>query len=140
MTTVSSLHVNIQTKDVSGADTDGDVYLGLAGREFSLDTSADDFEAGSARAYHLGDGPTFKMRPSMTRACRRQVENADRFPVWIRFQPRSRGDNWVLSRATVTVNDTFFPMWDTAEWLPFTDGIQLGVHSGLYALLLGHSD
>ncbi len=41
MVDINSVHVNIQTGSVSGGGTDGDVYVGFAGREFRLDTSAD---------------------------------------------------------------------------------------------------
>jgi len=141
MTPITSLHVTIQTVATSGAGTDGDVYLGFGGREFSLDSTADDFEAGSSRTYRLGAGATVQnaavndpRRPQLT------VENVDRFPVWVRFQPQGCEDSWILGRATVTVNDRLFPMWDTAEYIAQSSGIRLGTHSGLFVHLLRHGD
>ena len=54
MTQIESIQVNINTGDESCAGTDGDNYLGVCGREFHLDTSADDFERGSSHQYVLG--------------------------------------------------------------------------------------
>jgi hypothetical protein len=141
MTAVRSLHVSIQTSGASGAGTDGDVYVGFGGREFSLDTSADDYEAGSSRVYRLGDGATvLNAAVNDPRSPQLVAENADRFPVWLRFSPQNREDNWILSRAVVTVNDALFPMWDTAEYISPRTGLRLGVHSGLFVHLLRHSD
>jgi hypothetical protein len=141
MTAITSLLVNVQTHASAGAGTDGDVYVGFAGREFWLDTNADDFEAGSSRTYRLGDGSNVRNPDDNDpRDPALQVEMADRFPVWVRFTPRSRTDNWVLARATITLNDRLFPMWDTAEWLAIRSGLTLGERSGLVAFLLRHQD
>ncbi len=141
MTAITSIHVTIQTSGASGAGTDGDVYLGFAGREFSLDTTADDFEAGSSRTYRLGDGANVQNAAvNDPRTPQLAVENADRFPVWVRFAPQGREDNWILGRASVTVNGRLFPMWDTAEHLSQRTGIRLGTHSGQFAYLLRHND
>ena len=48
MAQIESIQVNIETGDESGGGTDGSIYVGVGGREFHLDTSADDFERGSA--------------------------------------------------------------------------------------------
>jgi hypothetical protein len=141
MAAITSIQVSIQTMDTSGAGTDGDVYLGFSGREFYLDTTADDFERGSSRTYRLGDGPNVLFASvNDPRKPQLAVENVDRFPVWIRFVPRGRDDNWILGRAVVTLNDRLFPMWDTAEYISFREGIQLGTHSGLFVHLLRHND
>ncbi len=141
MTAITSLHVTISTRSVSGAGTDGDVYLGFGGREFSLDTTADDFEAGSSRTYRLGSGATVQNAAvNDPRTPQLTVENVDRFPVWVRFQPQGREDNWILGRATVTLNDRLFPLWDTAEYIGQGVGIRLGTHSGLFVHLMRHID
>lgn len=136
MTDITSVQVNIQTMDVSGAGTDGDVYVSFSGREFYLDTTADDFERGSSRTYRLGDGANVLFASvNDPRKPQLQVENVDRFPVWVRFEPRGRDDTWFLARAVVTINDRLFPMWDTAEYIPFQEGIRLGTHAGQFVYL-----
>lgn len=141
MTALTSLQLTLQTGDLSGAGTDGDVYLGFAGREFSIDTSADDFERNSARTYRFGEGATvLNASVNDPREPAFEVENAARFPTYVRFQPQSRTDNWLLARATVTVNGGLFPMWDTAEHFSQRRGLWLGVRSGLVVHLLLHED
>jgi hypothetical protein len=138
-TSIQSIHLNIQTGDLSGAGTDGDIYLGICGREFRADTTADDFERGSTRLYIFGDGAN--VLNASTNDPREQqllLANVDGLPVYVRFQPRNSGDNWRLQRATVTLNGLLFPMWDTASFLQ--RGIWLGTRSGLYVHLPRHQD
>jgi hypothetical protein len=49
MTAIMQIRVQLNTGTPSGAGTNGDVYLGICGREFHLDTSADDFERSAKR-------------------------------------------------------------------------------------------
>jgi len=141
MTALTTIQLVLQTADDSGAGTDGDVFLGLAGREFTIDTTADDFERGDARTYRLGDGANVRNAAvNDPRSPALQVESIDRFPAYVRFQPQNRSDNWHLTRASVTVNGGLFPMWDTAEHLSPRVGLWLGVRSGLVAHLLRHTD
>jgi hypothetical protein len=143
MTKINTIKVNIETGDLSGAGTDGDVYVGVAGREFFLDTTRDDFERGSSRQYVLGSGSN--VNNAGVNDPRKQnllVEAVDFFPVYIRFQPESRGDNWQLQRAVLTLNEDFFPQWDSAG-IVFADpaqGIVLGVRAGLVVHLPRHAD
>ena len=58
MPRIESIHLHIQTGKLSRAGTNGDVYLGLCGREFHIDSKANDFEAGSARVYVFGTSAT----------------------------------------------------------------------------------
>ena len=98
MPRVDTIRINIQTGNLSGAGTDGDVYVGVCGREFSLDTTRDDFERGSSREYVLGAGANVNNAP--VNDPRKQillVENVDSAPVFIRFQPRNRSDNWAAA-------------------------------------------
>jgi hypothetical protein len=125
---------HIETGILSGAGTDGDVYLGVCVREFSIDSKEDDFERGAGRSYVLGDGAD--VRNADVNDPRKQLlftENVDQFPVYIRFQPRSRSDNWQLQRADVRFNNALSPEWDTFSFVVDDpqEGIWLGVRSGL---------
>lgn len=137
--TIQRIQLLIQTGTESGAGTDGDIYLGICGREFHADTTADDFENGSSRTYVFGDGANvLNASTNDPREQRLPVARVDALPVYIRFQPRSSGDNWRLRLATVTLNGLSFPLWETASVL--IDGIWLGQRSGLYLHLLKHRD
>ncbi len=143
MTAIETITLQIQTADKDGAGTDGDVYLGVCGREFRTDTSADDYERDSSREYVFGDGANINNASvNDPRVPQLHLENADRFPVYIRFQPTSRTDNWKLLRAEVSFNGAFFPRWDTGDLIPFDErgGIWLGTRSGLWVHIARHSD
>ena len=110
MPQIETIALNLQTGDISGAGTDGDVYLGVCGREFSIDTTRDDFERGSSREYVLGDSSNVNNAAvNDPRKQRLFVENVDNFPVYVRFQPQTRSDNWQLQRATLWFNGRLFP-------------------------------
>jgi hypothetical protein len=133
MPQINSIQLHLETGDLSGAGTDGDVYLGLCGREFSIDTTRDDFEGGSGRTYVLGENADIRNAEfNDPRAHGLFTENVARFPVYIRFQPQTRSDNWQLLRADVRFNDSLHIDWDTRPFIPAgSEGIWLGVRSGL---------
>lgn len=58
MAPIETLRFNLQTANASGAGTDGDIYLGICGREFKVDSTEDDFEQESSRTYRFGGRPT----------------------------------------------------------------------------------
>ena len=138
MPQINIIELHLATGSLSGAGTDGDVYLGLCGREFSIDSTSDDFQGGSSRTYVLGEGAN--IRNAEVNDPRRQqlfTENVPNFPVYIRFQPRDRGDNWQLQRADVRFNGSLHIDWDTVPFVVNTEeeGIWLGVRSGLFVHL-----
>ncbi len=141
MTEISSIKVNLETGDKSGAGTDGDVYLGFAAREFFLQTSGDDYERGSSISYVFGEGANvLNAESNDPRTMRVQVEAVNDFPVYIRFAPEKRDDRWLLQRAVVTVNDNLFPMWDTLDVLDVKEGIWMGIRSTLFLHFPEHAD
>jgi hypothetical protein len=136
---ITSIEFNLQTADVTGANTDGDVYLGSCGREFYVDSEDNDFQQGDGRTYIFGDGANVLV-PHLNdpRDPQLQLENIDCFPVYIRFQGEYKGDNWRLQRAVVRINNAPFPMWDTAELgIP---GIWMGARAGLFLYFTQHRD
>jgi hypothetical protein len=93
-------------------------YIWAYAGEFSIDSKEDDFESGAGRSYVLGDGAD--VRNADVNDPRKQLlftENVDQFPVYIRFQPRSRSDNWQLQRADVRFNNALSPEWDTFSFV-----------------------
>jgi len=115
MAKVTGVLCQIMTADVDGAGTDGNVYLGLGGREFRLDSREDDYERGSWREYVLADAspepnltiPQVRLRnwEKNDPTLRFPLETSDlaRTPVYIRFEPHSGFDSWNLFFAAVSV-------------------------------------
>lgn len=123
MERIKSIRLNLQTASVGGAGSDGDVYLGLCGREFYLDTDRDDFEPGTSINYVLGDGANIhNASQNDPREHLLFLENAYKLPCYIRFKGKDRGDQWRLLRAGVAINDHVLPTWDTASVIPFGAG------------------
>jgi PLAT/LH2 domain len=141
MAQIESIQVNINTGDESGAGTDGSIYVGLCGREFHLDTSADDFERGSSHKYLLGEGSDI-VNPAVNDPRKQflQVEDVDSFPVYVRFEPNNNGDNWNLARADLSLNENLFPRWETTGFVSDDEGIWLGQRSGNVVHLRKHQD
>ena len=141
MAQIESIHVNIETGDESGAGTDGSIYVGVCGREFHLDTSADDFEHGSSHEYVLGAGSDI-VNPAVNdpRKQSLQTEDVESFPIYVRFEPNNSGDNWNLARAEMSLNNDFFPRWVTETFISEAEGIWLGQRSGNVVHLRKHQD
>ena len=118
--------------NVSPPGTDGDVFLGIGGREFRLDTTADDFENFSDRTYILGSGANVN-NPLINdpRLPQLDTDLLDRTPVYIRFAPENRNDHWDLERVRVTVN----PGPQEVVYEANVGNLWLGVRSGTYCYL-----
>lgn len=139
MPRIITINVSIITGQDSGASTDGLVYVGVCGREFCANSQADDFERGASRIYLFGEGAN--VLHTDLNDPRKQVlltENVDKFPVYIRFQPRHGDDRWQLARAQLWLNDEFIPQWDSFGVLT-REGIWLSERSGLILHLPKHT-
>jgi hypothetical protein len=129
------------TGRMSGAGTDGSIFLGHCGREFRLDSTADDYERGSWREYILGAGPLEPSLPPPQIRVRNpdlndprsqnfplDSANLDRSPVYIRFEPESSSDNWNVRAAAVLVYTGNFLKGYTPP--PTFDNLWLGQSMG----------
>jgi hypothetical protein len=115
MSRITSILCQVITGRVSGAGTDGNVYLGLGGREFLLDSTADDHERGNERDYIMGGAPfESELEPPLIRVRNKDKNDPregfpldtvdlNRAPVYIRFEPEGPNDNWNLSFAAALV-------------------------------------
>jgi hypothetical protein len=138
MSAIHKISISISTSSESGAGTDGDVYVGFCGREFFLDSSADDFERGSVRTYSLGEGSTILNRTlNDPRVPQLQDTDIDRHPVYIRFVGNGRGDNWNVRRASISINDQLLPLY---ELLLGREGIWMGTRASGMVFLTKHAD
>src|SRR3954451_15060131 len=96
MPQVTGILCQVITGNVDGGGTDGRVYLGLGGREFRLDSGANDFGRGSWREFVMGLGPVQPEPPSTQVRVLNSEQNDPRVglpirrldtPVYIRFEP-----------------------------------------------------
>lgn len=105
MAAITRIDARIVTGNLSGAGTDGGVFVAVAGREFHLDSAVDDFERNSDRTYTLGQGPNINNSSyNNPQSPQLDTDDLDRFPVWVRFEPYGSGPNWNLRQAVVTIN------------------------------------
>jgi hypothetical protein len=98
----------IQLRLVTAAGTSlrpaGDIFLGIAGREFSVDDGRDDIERGDDNTCVFGEGASaLDSEFNDPRNPQLDTLNVYKFPTYIRFEPRTRDDNWLLSLVEVTV-------------------------------------
>ena len=141
MATITRIDAQVKTGNRIGAGTDGDVYLGIGGREFFIDSAVDDFEPGADRVYTFGAGSnvTPALRNDPRSPYQLLTENLGRFPVYVRFvtgasESLGREDEWNLESITVTVNPGAGQVQFQA--LGGSDHLLLGRQSGLWCHLV----
>jgi hypothetical protein len=101
---ITRIELRLFTANRSGAGTDGDVFLGVGGREFFVDSAGDvnDFERGNDRTYVFGDGADVA-RPEQNdprSPWQLTLDDWRLAPRYIRFEP---GSDWDVERADVTI-------------------------------------
>lgn len=91
----------------------------------------DDFQQNSDRTYTFGAGANVNHSsvndPNTPYQLR--TEHLDRFPVYLRFAPKDRDDNYNVEAVTATVNPGSGQVQFQA--LGGSDNLWLGTHSGL---------
>lgn len=141
--------MQIVTATVHGSGTDGDVYVGIGGREFSIDSEKEDFELGQDRTYILGEKPavlptnidivpvTYASLNDPRILYKLKTENLYKYPVYVRFEPEDRNDIWGLEYVSVSVNPTSgvepFFVYEALEVRG--DLVPLGTNMGKYCYL-----
>ncbi|MFC8538159.1 hypothetical protein ACFUJY_30190 [Streptomyces sp. NPDC057249] len=105
MTAISEILAHIVTADIDHASTGSWIYLGVAGREFSLDTHGVDFSRGADANFRLGEDSNVKYpeyndprRPPLS------TEDVHHFPVYLRVESAGDRAAWCLEWASVTVD------------------------------------
>lgn len=137
MAPIKSILAVVTTGDRTFAETDGEVFLGICGREFNLDTAANDFQqADLDKGFILGEGSNV-LFPELNDPRSPQLDTNDlsAFPKYIRFEPGAElaGKGWNLERVTVTVNPGSFVFDNLA--LKGTPNIWLGQNCGKFFYL-----
>jgi hypothetical protein len=116
MTHVDKIVVDILTRNVTNAGTNGEVYLGYGGREFRLNQPGDQFKKGDSDHFVIGVGSntekpdindlpiaaaTNDKSPKINETIVTTAFNP--FPVYIRLDPKDDKDNdWNLETARVS--------------------------------------
>ena len=149
MTHLGKVTVEIKTANVSGAGTNGRVYLGIGRREFRLDKSGDQFQPGSTDTFVIGDGGNIKspnhsndlaLGANMN-APEIQFNSIDDIPIYIRFEPENNNDNWNVESVRLTAQQYDPDPGDTSQYSDdFSENdnrIWLGYSSGLIMVLVG---
>jgi hypothetical protein len=103
MARVTQIEVFVHTGGLSFAGTNGSVYAGVAGREFVLNTTGNDFAPESSFVYVMGEGTNLKKGGKLAG---QNIDSTDvpNFPAYIRFEPKRGIDKWELKEVRVTVN------------------------------------
>ncbi|MFG2113340.1 hypothetical protein ACGFRB_12000 [Streptomyces sp. NPDC048718] len=106
MAGITKITVQLITAPDTGAGTHGFVYIGVAGREFHVDSSRNDFEPGDNYTYVFGDGSNVldAARNDPRHVPALDTDDVDRYPVYLRFEGVDNNDDWLLDRVIVTVN------------------------------------
>lgn len=141
MATINKIKVEIKTSNIENAGTDGDIFIAIAGREFKLDSSENDFQRDSTRTYILGKRRVAANETPVLNAGENDpltpfildTADLDRFPIWIRFEPLGSSPDWNLDSVLATVN----PGNGEVRYhvLDGTGNLWLGQDSGKYCFL-----
>ena len=110
MTAITRIELSIQTGGADGAGMqNGEVYLGLAGREFHVDSAHNDFEPDSDFTYifsHHGANVTDQEDNDPTDPWQLDSDDIKRCPRYIRFEPRrvaGRVEEWNVASVQLVV-------------------------------------
>lgn len=129
--------VTLRTGNVAGAETNGEVYLSLGGREFNLKRpNHDDRARGATDTYRLGrDANISNKERNDPRKLR--FGSYGFYPVGLRFEPQAttpQPDDWNLANARVVVKleEGSTEEYELEESLR---NLWLGFHSGLSVAL-----
>lgn len=105
MAAITRMDVRLVTGNRSGAGTDGNVFVAVCGREFSVDSAGDfdDFEQADDRTYVFGAGANVAnpARNDPRSPFQLDTNNVNRFPRWVRLDG---GSEWDVELVTITLN------------------------------------
>lgn len=106
-TIVRKITVDITTSFAKGAGTEGQVFLGLGGREFRLDIdSYEDFDRGDEVTYELGEDANvrFPERNDPRQGFPIGIDDVTAKPVYLRLAPHDKSDDWNLANVHVRIS------------------------------------
>jgi hypothetical protein len=145
--TATRLRVKIHTSDRVDAGTHGDVYLGIGGREFRIESGENDFEKGSVRTYGVikTDPGEIQINDQSNNDPEKNyliiIGDLDKYPVYIRFEPENQNDHWTVQYVSVAVFSQLFVQKAYEALQPENDDqtfLTLGTSCGKYLYLHIH--
>lgn len=132
MATITSMELRIRTGNAPDAGTDGDVFLGLGGREFFVDSGGDDFQRGADKVYIFGEGANVLRPNENDPRSPLPIDPVEipRFPIYLRLAAGA-GMDWNVGLVHLVVR---WPPNVSATFgrLDGNDNIWLGWKRGLY--------
>lgn len=106
MPQIKRIEVHIRMARVPGSRPDGDLYIGVGGREFGVALKRDDLLPEEVLVYAFGENPSplknaEKNDPSGQRLT---TETLRDYPVYARYEPDGKKDNWCIEDLRIVVN------------------------------------
>jgi hypothetical protein len=109
METLTSVTAVFETADEEGAGTNGEVYLGIGGREFRCDIPGSEFEPGDTDTFVFGAGANVHHADrNDPRVPQLTLDDVDRCPTYVRFVQDGQGA-WKVLRVFVNLSVTLGP-------------------------------
>jgi hypothetical protein len=114
MVEINRINVIVKTGNVNGAGTNGNVYLGIGGREFKLNKPGNQFEENALDTFVIGVGSNIENADDVNslpspngnmNAPNIEDPDIEFNPKYIRFDPNSDDDNWNVENVQVEVVD-----------------------------------
>ncbi|MFE9400057.1 hypothetical protein [Streptomyces flavidovirens] len=132
---IDSISVTVRTGGGAETSARGRVYLGATGREFALETGADDFAQGAVTTFVMGGSqPNVRNEADNDpRDPQLLVRDLLRCPVYIRFVPVGSWDVLRLEQVDLSVRDDQGGTWNyqiLADREGTQESLQLGALSG----------
>jgi hypothetical protein len=134
---ITQVQVRIKTSSnssslgIANAGTDGNVYLGLGGREFYLDRPLPDFDAGADELFVLGTSANV-VNPSGSDPRSLTFNQAHGYPVYLRLS-EIIDDDWTVDYVEVHIFSNNTPAsfsWSALGSLNDNQRLRLGRTSG----------
>ncbi|WP_445504398.1 hypothetical protein [Microvirga sp. G4-2] len=106
MADITQIQLRLVTASASGrpGGSEGDIFLGIAGREFAVGDGRGQLRHEDDGTYMFGEGASVPDAEfNDPRSPQLDTLNVYKFPTYIRFEPRTPDDNWLLSLVEVIV-------------------------------------
>jgi hypothetical protein len=118
MVHIEQIKLTVITGNVTGASTNGHIFLGIGGREFRLNKSGNQFQKGDTDTFQIGGviGPDsinnqnnsndLPPLPGTINAPAIEYSTLDDYPTYIRFEPQDNDDNWNVQSVSGNVKES----------------------------------
>ncbi len=106
MPQIKRIEVHIRMACMPESRPDGELYIGIGGREFGVALKRDDLPPEGVLVYAFGENPSplkhaGENDPS---AQRLTTETLRDYPVYVRYEPDGKKDNWCIEDLGIVAN------------------------------------